>query len=135
MRLKKPGRRGDLTTTQQNKPLLDTCKSLRGVPLEPSNKEFIPIGHIALDMTYPAAAKFNLDIPSEGAIFIKSLYISKPLQSGGLGRAAMDTLESMATSEPLSARTLVLDTMQRDDQKKIMPWTKVRSGLLARLLL
>ena len=82
-------------------------------------RSFHPVGHIALDMSYPEVDKFNFDIPREGVIWIKSLYISAPLQSGGLGRAAIDALEAMATSEPLSARTLMLDTMQRDDHLKL----------------
>lgn len=79
----------------------------------------MPVGHIALDTGYPEVDKFNLDIPKEGVIWIKSLYITTPLQYGGLGRAAIDALEAMATSEPLSARTLMLDTMHRDDQMEL----------------
>lgn len=83
------------------------------------------MGHIALDTRYPEIEPLNLEVPTEATIWIKSLYISSPLRSVGLGRAAMDKLEAMATNEPLSARTLMLDTMQKDDQKAFHPDLKV----------
>lgn len=46
------------------------------------------------------------------------MYVSHALQNGGLGRAAMDAAEDMATRPPLNARTLVLDTVQKDDQMR-----------------
>lgn len=38
------------------------------------------------------------------------------MQSYGIGRAAMDLIESIAINEPFCARTLVLDTIPKDDQ-------------------
>jgi hypothetical protein len=35
----------------------------------------------------------------------------------GIGRAAMDEVEAMAVREPLLAKTLMLDTVQKDDQR------------------
>jgi hypothetical protein len=97
-----------------------------GAPVVPTRKPFIPVGHIGLDTTHPDADKLNLDKPTEAVIWVKSLFITKSLQCSGLGRAAMDTLEAMAASEPLSARTLMLDTLQKDDQMKLKA-PKVRS--------
>ncbi|CRK18102.1 hypothetical protein BN1723_011501 [Verticillium longisporum] len=82
----------------------------------PSGKEFFPVGHIALDISYYEADGFNLNLPEGSTLWIKSLFISKALRSSGIGRAAMDKLEGMATSPPLSATTLMLDTLFKDDQ-------------------
>ncbi|RNJ57984.1 hypothetical protein D7B24_005299 [Verticillium nonalfalfae] len=102
----------------QSDPLLDTCTTLRGLTLQPSGNEFFPVGHIALDISYHEADGFNLDLPEDSTLWIKSLFISKALRSSGIGRAAMDKLEGMATSPPLSATTLMLDTLLKDDQIK-----------------
>ncbi|KAH6684843.1 hypothetical protein F5X68DRAFT_20690 [Plectosphaerella plurivora] len=106
-------------TPKQRVPLLDTCTTLRGQSLTPSKQPFIPVGHIALDMTHPAADALGFKKPTEGVIWIKSLFVLESLQSNGLARAAMDTLEAMLASEPLCAKTLLLDTMQKDDQIKL----------------
>lgn len=90
-----------------------------GQPLQPTRMEFLPVGHIALDTAHPAADELNLDKPSESVIWIKSFFVTHALQSTGLGRAAMDTLEAMAASEPLCAKTIMLDTLQKDDQIKL----------------
>ncbi|KAF3344593.1 Putative serine carboxypeptidase [Verticillium dahliae VDG2] len=84
----------------------------------PSGKEFFPVGHIALDISNFEARGFNLNLPEGSTLWIKSLFISKALRSSGIGRAAMDKLEGMATSPPLSATTLMLDTLLKDDQIK-----------------
>jgi hypothetical protein len=107
-------------------PLKDTCTRLRNKDLTPSGRPFIPVGHIGLEPDSEYTERFKLDVPRDGSImWIKSLWVSKPLQADGLGRAALDTLEHMATSPPLSATTLVLDTMEMDDQKKLRPNIKV----------
>ncbi|CRK16426.1 hypothetical protein BN1723_011499 [Verticillium longisporum] len=102
----------------QSDPLLDTCTTLRGLTLQPSGKEFFPVGHIALDISNHETHGFNLNLPEGSTLWIKSLFISKALRSSGIGRAAMDKLEGMATSPPLSATTLMLDTLLKDDQIK-----------------
>jgi GNAT superfamily N-acetyltransferase len=56
--------------------------------------------------------RFAENIP--GLYFIATFYISAPLQGTGLGRAAMDAVETMATSEPLCAKTLALSTATSD---------------------
>ncbi|OBR09186.1 hypothetical protein CH63R_07951 [Colletotrichum higginsianum IMI 349063] len=82
----------------------------------PRETPFHPVGHISLDVDNPHAKRLNLPIPKENVYWIKSLYVSFALQSAGIGRAAMDMVESMATSEPLCARTLMLDTVSKEDQ-------------------
>lgn len=79
---------------------------------------FVPIGHISLDSRNKDAEKLDLDIPTEGVFWIKTFFVVQSLQSRGIGRAAMDEVESMAVREPLWARTLMLDTIQRDDQMR-----------------
>ncbi|KAK8009899.1 hypothetical protein PG990_008864 [Apiospora arundinis] len=115
----------DCFGSEMSAPLEDTCKVLRGTPIIPSGKSFVPIGHAALDIAQPAADKFNLDIPRDGsALWIKSLWVSTALQSSGLGRAAMDTLEAMAMQPPLSATMLLLDTLKEEDQLRLRPYVK-----------
>ena len=69
-------------------------------------------------MKFPAAEHLDLSLPNTGAIWIKTLYISNALQSSGLGRAAMDAIEAMATEEPICARTLMLDAVCKEDQMR-----------------
>lgn len=105
---------------------MDSCERLRNKSITPSGRTFVPIGHIALDVRSPYTEKYQLNHPLDGsAVWVKSLWISNPLQAGGLGRAALDTLEAMATASPLNATTLLLDTMQKDDQRRLRPKIKV----------
>jgi len=65
--------------------------------------QFIPVGHISLDSTCDDPTKCD-------AYMISSFYISFALQGNGIGGAAMDSVEQMAASEPLNAKTLLLLT-------------------------
>lgn len=85
---------------------------------EATRKSFVPIGHISLDSKNADAHKIQLDIPPEGAFWIKTFFVSHSFQSQGIGRAAMDEVETMAVEEPLCARTLMLDTVHKDDQMR-----------------
>ncbi|KAJ6015400.1 hypothetical protein N7540_009991 [Penicillium herquei] len=96
----------------------DTAASINAVPREPSQAVFTPIGHISLDSANPDAKDVELDIPSSGAFWIKTFYVAQCLQSQGIGRAAMDQVEEMAIREPLNAKTLLLDTVEKDDQMR-----------------
>jgi GNAT superfamily N-acetyltransferase len=81
---------------------------LGGKPRPPNlEKNFIPVGHISLNTKYEDPGEPN---PGEGVYWIATFYISAALQGTGLGRAAMDAVESMATSEPLCAQALALST-------------------------
>ncbi|KAJ5341184.1 hypothetical protein N7541_010308 [Penicillium brevicompactum] len=103
---------------EQKEQLEDTAVTLNAVPRQPTKESFIPIGHISLDSYNPDAERFDLDIPSEGVFWIKTFYINQSTQGQGIGRAAMDQVEDMAVREPLLAKTLMLDTMHKDDQKR-----------------
>lgn len=85
---------------------------------EATGKSFAPIGHISLDSKNADASKIELNISSQGVFWIKTFFVSHAFQSQGVGRAAMDEVENMATEEPLCAQTLLLDTVQKDDQKQ-----------------
>ncbi|KAI8299735.1 hypothetical protein K4K59_002055 [Colletotrichum sp. SAR11_240] len=103
---------------KEKEPLKDTATSLRATPRTPTGITFHPVGHISLDVDNPAAKRLQLPIPSENLYWIKSLYVSYALQSAGIGRAAMDEVEGMATSEPLCAKVLMLDTVAKEDQHR-----------------
>lgn len=90
---------------------------MRGAARKPSQTEILPIGHVALDKEHPDAAKLGLPLPTEGAFFIKSLYISRALHGLGLGSTTMDMVERVATDEPLNAKHLLLDTLLEDDAR------------------
>ncbi|KAH6976724.1 hypothetical protein EDB80DRAFT_303023 [Ilyonectria destructans] len=106
----------ELLTRTKAALLRDTCTKLLQTRRNASNELFHPVGHISLDTQFPDADSIGMDIPPNGVIWIKSLYILKSLRSNGLGTVAMDILEQMATCKPLYARTLMLDTVHKDDQ-------------------
>jgi GNAT superfamily N-acetyltransferase len=83
-------------------------------------KRFIPVGHISLNKEYETP---GYAAPAEGFYWIANFYISDALQGMGLGRAAMDAVESMAISEPLCAETLALSTLAREYVRKGERWT------------
>ncbi|KAJ5097645.1 hypothetical protein N7456_008366 [Penicillium angulare] len=105
-----------LLDPKSNEELQDTATSINAVSRQPSHKTFIPIGHISLDSANPEAKDVELDIPGVDSFWIKTFYVTQSLQSQGVGRAAMDEVEDMAVTEPLNAKTLLLDTVQKDDQ-------------------
>ncbi|CAP94240.1 hypothetical protein EN45_019160 [Penicillium chrysogenum] len=98
--------------------LQDTATTINAVPRQPTKESFIPIGHISLDSKNPDAEHIELDLPAENVFWIKSFYVRQSIQGQGIGRAAMDEVEAMAVREPLLAKTLMLDTVQKDDQKR-----------------
>lgn len=51
-----------------------------------------------------------------GLFWIKTFFVSKAFQSKGIGRTAMDEVESMAVREPLLATMLMLDVISGEDQ-------------------
>ncbi|KAJ5861428.1 uncharacterized protein N7529_008738 [Penicillium soppii] len=103
---------------EEKETLEDTATTIYAVPRQPTKERFVPIGHISLDAKDPESEKIDLDIPSEGVFWIKTFYVSQSVQGQGIGRAAMDEVEAMAVREPLSAKILMLDTVQKDDQKR-----------------
>ncbi|KAI1342391.1 hypothetical protein F5Y15DRAFT_372578 [Xylariaceae sp. FL0016] len=93
--------------------LRDTASEIRLVPRQPSGMEFIPIGHVALDI-HSAVEDAELGLPSPGTVWVHQLYISYVLQRGGFGTATMAKVEELATEEPMNATTMALDTMSSD---------------------
>ncbi|KAE8140461.1 hypothetical protein BDV38DRAFT_18408 [Aspergillus pseudotamarii] len=100
----------------EHEKLIDTAVSIHATTRQPTEAEFMPIGHISLDSKNKKAEKLDLDIPSEHVFWIKSFFILHQLQGKGIGRAVMDEIERIAIREPLRARTLMLDTVERGDQ-------------------
>jgi GNAT superfamily N-acetyltransferase len=107
-------------------PVHDTAKFLGGeareIPQPP--REFIPVGHISLD-SY--CADPELADPKRGIYYVSTLYISHALQGRGLGRAAMDAIESMAVEPPLNAKALALDTLAREQAVNLEFWKEVQA--------
>lgn len=83
---------------------------------EATQKEFIPIGHISLDSKNPGVEKVGFAASAPGLFWIKTFFVSKAFQSKGIGRTAMDEVESMAVREPLLATMLMLDVISGEDQ-------------------
>ncbi|KAI5927237.1 hypothetical protein F4810DRAFT_351699 [Camillea tinctor] len=94
--------------------LRDTCKQVFSRPHKPDPKllSFLPIGHISLDGVTPDA-ELHTD-PSQGVYSLMNFYISDPLQSFGLGGAAMDTCERMA-KEDFNATVITLATIANEE--------------------
>ncbi|KAF4975581.1 hypothetical protein FZEAL_7653 [Fusarium zealandicum] len=103
---------------KEKDPLTDTAHSVGGSPRKATQAAIFPVGHISLDTGNAVAGHLNLDLPTRGVYWIKTFYVSKALQSKGIGRAAMDTVESMAVNEPLYAKTLALDTIHKEDSRR-----------------
>jgi hypothetical protein len=95
--------------------LVDTADQIMLAPRTPSRREFIPIGHLALEKKSDWDEKLGL--PNSGVLWVTSLYVSWAIQAGGLGRSGMRQLERMAREEPLNAKLLVLSTIPGSFQK------------------
>jgi GNAT superfamily N-acetyltransferase len=96
--------------------LIDTAVSINAATRQPTQAEFIPIGHIALDSKNQKAKKIDLDIPAVKVFWITSFFVLPHHRGQGIGRAAMDEIERIAIQEPLCAKTLMLDTVEGKDQ-------------------
>lgn len=105
---------------QEKEPLVDSAISFGGKPRDiPSPQRiFIPIGHICLGP--PSENYLNLGyIPkTEGFYWISNFYVSHALQGGGLGKIAMDTVENLAISEPLYAKILGMNAINKIDPER-----------------
>ena len=110
------------TYPDEASPLQDTALSFGGKPHSPhqntNTKPFIPIGHISLDAQSVQAGNNDLADSARGIYAISTFYVSWVLQGTGLGRAAMDAVEHMASKEPLCAKVLALDTIADDFEGK-----------------
>ncbi|KAK6957700.1 hypothetical protein Daesc_000487 [Daldinia eschscholtzii] len=96
-------------------PLKDTAAEIRLVPRQPTNVEFIPIGHVALDVHEPEE-DVELGLPATGTVWVHQLYISRALHGGGFGAGAMSKIEALATQSPMNAKIVALDTLSKEMQ-------------------
>ncbi|OBT59648.1 hypothetical protein VE04_00151 [Pseudogymnoascus sp. 24MN13] len=103
-------------------PILDTATSLAGKPRLPSSRSFVPVGHISLDSESPNPGQADA---SQGLYCITTLYISRAIHGGGLGRAALDAVESQAINEPLCAKILSLDTLANSSWNRTDIWEEM----------
>ena len=76
---------------------------------------FVPVGHICLGRVSSLYEVAGFSRDEEGLYGISIFYVSRALQGSGLGRTAMDMIENLAISEPLCARTLALNAINKDD--------------------
>ena len=79
----------------------------------PSQKEFTPIGHVALGIHSPDDDE-KVGLPRSGVVWVHRLYVSFAVQQRGLGAATMRRLEQVAALEPFSATVVALDTVVRE---------------------
>lgn len=80
------------------------------------------MGHISLDSESPNPGQADT---TQGLYCITTLYISRAIHGGGLGRAALDAIESQAISEPLCAKILSLDTLANSSADKPGMWEEI----------
>ncbi|KAI2624150.1 hypothetical protein GGR54DRAFT_595111 [Hypoxylon sp. NC1633] len=102
---------------KESNPLTDTARAVRLVPRQPTDIEFIPIGHVAIDIHEPEEDE-KLGLPATGTVWVHQLYVSRALHGGGFGAGTMSKIESLATQSPMNAKIIALDTLSRDMQTK-----------------
>lgn len=105
----------------ESQPLEDTATYVAGNLRLPSKSSppFLPIGHIALNSEdiNPAIAD-----RARGIYCISAFYISRALQHRGLGGAAIDCIEEMASREPFCAKVLALDAVAKTAYERPELW-------------
>ncbi|CZR55211.1 uncharacterized protein PAC_05098 [Phialocephala subalpina] len=106
----------------EKEPLLDTATSFgakpRTIPLP--QRSFVPVGHICLGRptAHYTDAETGFDPNEQGVYGISNFYVSRALQGSGLGTAAMNTIENIAISEPLCAKVLALNAINKVDNER-----------------
>ncbi|KAI1179419.1 hypothetical protein F4777DRAFT_534225 [Nemania sp. FL0916] len=103
--------------SQETKPLQDTAKEIQLMRREPTSKDFIPVGHVALEI-HDAKEDASLGLPSN-AIWVHQLYISSALRGGGYGVATMAKVEAIAAQEPMNGKWMALDTLAKEVPKEV----------------
>jgi GNAT superfamily N-acetyltransferase len=101
---------------QEAECLQDTAIEIRLVPRQPTGREFIPVGHFALDI-HDAGQDAKLGLPPR-TVWVHQLFISRALQGGGYGVATMAKVEATAAQEPMNATWMALDTLAKEVQKE-----------------
>ncbi|KAI9740026.1 MAG: hypothetical protein M1818_004777 [Claussenomyces sp. TS43310] len=102
---------------QEQEPLLDSAISFGGQSrtIPSPRRTFTPVGHISLGRGPTDYKTSGFAQNAEGLYWISNFYVSRALQGSGLGSAAMDTVENLAISEPLCAKTLAMNAINKDD--------------------
>ncbi|KAJ8068106.1 hypothetical protein OCU04_003678 [Sclerotinia nivalis] len=105
-------------------PLVDSATTFNALPRTPPSPphSFLPIGHIALEVQSSSppsppsspSSSTTTTTPLCSTYKISGLYISSALRGNGLGRAAMDTIEILASSPPISAQKLILEVIANE---------------------
>ncbi|KAF2973512.1 hypothetical protein GQX73_g90 [Xylaria multiplex] len=77
--------------------LKDTAQFLNLVPRGPTDADFVPVGHVALNKGPTPDLERHVQslLPEEGVYWITSLFISPTIQRQGIGRAVMSLVESL----------------------------------------
>ncbi|KAI0971491.1 hypothetical protein F4678DRAFT_479353 [Xylaria arbuscula] len=97
---------------KEAQPLRDTATQIRLAQRQPTGRDFLPVGHVALDV-HDAEEDAKLDLP-QGTVWVHQLYISSALQGGGYGVATMAKIESVAAQEPMKGKWMALDTLAKE---------------------
>ncbi|KAI0106286.1 hypothetical protein GGR51DRAFT_178772 [Nemania sp. FL0031] len=101
---------------KETEPLQDTATEIRLTRREPTGRDFMPVGHVALDV-HDAEQDAKLGLPPN-AVWVHQLYISSALQGGGYGVATMAQVEAVAAQEPMKGQWMALDTLAKEVQKE-----------------
>ncbi|CAL3968965.1 unnamed protein product [Diplocarpon coronariae] len=109
---------------RENMPLIDSARSFAGKPraIPQPQTSFVPVGHICLGHVPAHYDDENASFAEDG-LWISSFYVLRAIQSNGLGRAAMDTAETIAISEPLNAKNLGLNAISKMDVDQAEKYT------------
>ncbi|KAI0525743.1 hypothetical protein F5B22DRAFT_251070 [Xylaria bambusicola] len=100
------------TQPKEAEPLRDTAQEVRLAKREPTGRDFLPVGHVALDVHDPEEDA-KLGLPA-GTVWVHQLFISNALQGGGYGAATMAKVESIAAQEPMNGKWMALDTLAKE---------------------
>ncbi|KAI0868282.1 hypothetical protein GGS24DRAFT_219597 [Hypoxylon argillaceum] len=100
--------------------LQDTCTMILGRPHKPNPliPSFFPVGHIALD-SVTSVPELGTSL-SDGILSLMNFYISKSLQSLGLGGVALSYCEKMAKEE-FGAKAITLETISNHECRADSP--------------
>lgn len=94
---------------------------------QPTGRDFIPIGHVALDI-HDAEEDAKLGLPP-GTVWVHQLYISSTLRGGGYGVATMTKVEAIAAQEPMEGKWMALDTLTKEVQKEVGDVSSIDVGM------
>ncbi|KAI8956259.1 hypothetical protein F4801DRAFT_7859 [Xylaria longipes] len=103
--------------------LRDTASKIRLAARQPTGRDFMPVGHVALDV-HDAQEDAKLGLPPS-TVWVHQLYISSALQGGGYGAATMAKVEIIAAQEPMNGVWMALDTLAKEGQKETGDGTDV----------